>query len=298
MAAVQNLLLRVFIAVTTILIGVQCGSLHGRVGKLTILSGEDTTERTNQQRRFRRENPSTNSHHCALLSSPWLESNVPSKDRGLIYRLKVLPMSDGPRRAVFPEQPLFRFVRRVYRCCQTGNRCENVKGIQGRLSGSHIDFLLSEDVLSVTVVRAEIHLHISNPQQLNIQPLVPFLEKRKLPTRYSVGVKDTELEMRVDLLFLFRALQQATGGARGRPSLIDMRRAGGLSRPGAPEPREWVRALQETTPAEPGEVLGPLRSAVELGLALHCSGADATAVHCQSHGVQLLHTPFIALSYR
>lgn len=46
-----------------------------------------------------------------------------------------------------------------------------------------MEFLLSQDVLSVTVMRAEIHLRVLNPQHLNIEPVLSYMAKRKLPTR-------------------------------------------------------------------------------------------------------------------
>lgn len=78
---------------------------------------------------------------CGQLTAPWTDTEVTSLsgDWTLMYRLKVLPLSkDGPHRLVFPEQPLFRFIRRVYRCCQMGHRCGGVKGLQGRdTAGQH-----------------------------------------------------------------------------------------------------------------------------------------------------------------
>ncbi|KAF4070340.1 hypothetical protein AMELA_G00284400 [Ameiurus melas] len=232
---------------------------------------------------------------CGQLTAPWTETEVPSLsgDWSLMYRLKVFPMSqEGPHRLVFPEQPLFRFVRRVYRCCQMGHHCGGVKGLQGReAAGSTVEFVLSQDVWSVPILRAEVHLHISNPHQLNVQPLLPWLEKRHLPTRYSVWWKDSVLEVRVDLLFLFQALQ-ALRGRRGGSSVMEIRRVGGL---------HPLRA-SETRPTEAqggdGRAVRPLQVPVELGLALHCSTVELnTPLPCESHGVRLLHTPFITLSY-
>lgn len=101
----------------------------------------------------------------------------------------------------------------------------------------------------------------------------------------------------MDLLFLFQGLQEAAGGARGGPSLVDMRRVGGLSRGGQ---RDWPGALlslQDTATDQLGEGLGPLLNAVDLGLALNCK-MGGVGVSCEHNGVHLLHTPFIALSYR
>uniref|UniRef100_A0A3B1K8K5 Si:ch211-170d8.2 n=1 Tax=Astyanax mexicanus TaxID=7994 RepID=A0A3B1K8K5_ASTMX len=241
---------------------------------------------------------------CTTLAMPWTEARLQGGHWGHIYRLKVLNMGEGgPKRAVFPEQSLFRFVRRVYHCCQMGFHCGGVKGLQGReAGGSSIEFRLSEDVLSAPVVRAEIHLQVSNPQHLNIQPLLPSLEKRQLPTRYAAWSKDGVSELRVDLTFLFQALQRALGSGRGGPSLLDIRRVGGLSRPWASDSRD--KGFHDPILAVLGEGHGDgwlersLQSAAELGLALHCSTTETNTQPCQNHRVRLLHTPFITLSYR
>lgn len=119
------------LAFMTIAIGVQCRSLRTQLRKVTSFQGERKIRIGHVQRRSRRE-PGSEHDQCALLSAPWTESTTPLGDWGQMYRLKILStMSDAPRRAVFPEQPLFRFVRRVYRCCQAGYHCGSVKGIQG-----------------------------------------------------------------------------------------------------------------------------------------------------------------------
>ncbi|KAF7694817.1 uncharacterized protein si:ch211-170d8.2 [Silurus meridionalis] len=229
---------------------------------------------------------------CGQLTAPWTDTEVTSLsgDWSLMYRLKVLPMSkDGPHRLVFPEQPLFRFVRRVYRCCQMGHHCGGVKGLQGRqAAGSTVEFVLSEDVWSAPILRAEVHLHISNPHQLKVQPLLPWLEKRHLPTRYSVWWKDGMLEVKVDLLFLFQALQ-ALRGKRGGSSIMEIRHVAGL---------HTLRAREAETQGGDWGLERLLQVPVDLGLALHCTTVDLnTSVACESYGVRLLHTPFITLSY-
>lgn len=123
-----SLLVLAFMAIT---IGVQCRSLRSQLRKVTSFQGERKIRIGHVQRRSRRE-PGSGHDQCALLSAPWTESTTPLGDWGQMYRLTILStMSDGPRRAVFPEQALFRFVRRVYRCCQVGYHCGSVKGIQG-----------------------------------------------------------------------------------------------------------------------------------------------------------------------
>ncbi|KAJ8414764.1 hypothetical protein AAFF_G00022870 [Aldrovandia affinis] len=284
--------------------GGQCRTLQRGLSKSSFFGeGHETLATYVQPRRRRRDSAETQREHCALLAAPWMEATGHFEDNGQLYRLRVLSLPEGgPRRGVFPELPLFRFVRRVYRCCQMGFHCRGVKGIQGRLNGgSEVEFLLSEDVLSVPVVRAEVHLHLQNPNHLRVEPWLPSVAKRdkKSHTRYSVWSKDDVMEMRVDMLFLFQGLQEVAGGARRGPSLVDLRRVGGLARlrgeglRGSQDPR----SLQDTDGDIWGEGESFLRSALELGLVLHCSRGGAVAP-CKENGVRLLHAPFIALSYR
>ncbi|XP_051950011.1 uncharacterized protein si:ch211-170d8.2 [Xyrauchen texanus] len=305
MATVTHILIPLlFLAFMAFPIGIQCRSLRAHLRKMTSFQGERKIRTGHVQRRIRRE-PDSERDQCDLQSAPWTESTTPVGDWGQMYRLKILStMSDGPRRAVFPERPLFRFVRRVYRCCQLGYHCGSVKGIQGQKVGGNIEFLLGEDVLSAPLARAEVHFHFSNPQHLDIQPVLPSLEKRGFPTRYSVWKRDGVLELRVDLLGLFQALQLAIGGAKRGPSLMEMHRVRGLTRPGALGQRERPPSLQDTAPVEwgeeneDGEAAAPLKPALELGLALHYSLAHNILQPCQTNGVQLTHTPFITLAYR
>ncbi|KAG5840704.1 uncharacterized protein si:ch211-170d8.2 [Anguilla anguilla] len=284
--------------------GGQCRTLQTWISKSSFFpDGHDVFNTYVQPRRRRRDTLETQREHCALLAAPWMESTGHFEGEGQLYRLRVLSLSEeGPRRTVFPEQPLFRFVRRVYRCCQMGFHCRGVKGIQGRLNGgSEVEFLLSADVLSVPVVRAEVHLHIVNPNHLTVEPWLPAVAKRdkRSYTRYSIWSKDEVVELRVDLLFLFQSLQAVTRGVQRGPGLADLRRVGRLARlrgeslGGGQNP--W--SLQDTD----GEMWGGgenfLRSALELGLLLHCSRGGAE-VPCEENGVSLLHAPFIALSYR
>ncbi|XP_071374903.1 uncharacterized protein [Centroberyx affinis] len=258
-----------------------------------------STLRTNTLRRWRRGTAGTHRERCAELAAPWMETARPPQDNATLLRLRVRPFSPGGSQGiVFPGKALFSFVRRVYHCCQEGLRCGSVKGIQGRLN-TDVEFLLTQDVLSIaSVTRAELHLQLFNPQRLHIRPVLPSMAKRNLPTRYSLWPRGDMVELRVDLLFLFHGLQEAAGGgAGGGPSLVNMRRVGGFSRGGpAPPPAAAPRALQDTD----GDVWGdgaPTPPTLELGLALGCS-RDGAGVSCAPSGVHLLHTPFVALSYR
>uniref|UniRef100_A0A8C4F640 Uncharacterized protein n=1 Tax=Dicentrarchus labrax TaxID=13489 RepID=A0A8C4F640_DICLA len=181
--------------------------------------------------------------------------------------------SQGP---VFPGKSLFSFVRRVYRCCQEGISCRSVKGIQGRLRGD-VEFLLTREISSLTLLRAELHLQLSNPQHLDVHPVLSSMAKRGLPTRYSLWSRGNTVELRVDLLFLLQSLQEAAGGADGGPGLVNMRRV-------------VFSSLQDTDGA------GAL-PALDLGLVLGCS-RDGSGVSCGAGGVHLSHTPFMALFYQ
>uniref|UniRef100_A0A8C8GJW6 Uncharacterized protein n=1 Tax=Oncorhynchus tshawytscha TaxID=74940 RepID=A0A8C8GJW6_ONCTS len=287
--------------VSTNFIGVQSRAVQEILSKSSAFQDGPNTLPTDILRRWRRESDETQRQHCAMLSAPWMETSAYPMELALLHRLRVRSMAQGGlRRTVFPEQPLFHFVRRVYHCCQLGFHCRGVKGIQGSISGdTDLEFLLSQDALSVTVMRAEIHLYVLNPQHLNIEPVLPYMAKRKLPTRYSFGSRENVLELRVDLLFLFQGLQEAAGGVRGEPSLVDMRKVGELSSGGPRERPVAPWSLQDTNADLLGEGVGPLLMAMELGLALalNCD-RGGVEVSCEHNGVHLLHSPFIALSYR
>ncbi|XP_066546025.1 uncharacterized protein LOC136713037 [Amia ocellicauda] len=229
---------------------------------------------------------------CALMTGPWVEAAGGGGRAGQLYRLRMVPLSaEGPRRAVFPEQPLFQFVRRVYRCCQLGFSCRTVKGIQGRMTGdAEVQFVVSGDVFSVSLFRAELHLQLSNPHRLRVEPLLTSQPNHA--TRFAMSAAEGRLDLTLDLLFLFPSLQESAGGHAGL-RITHLRREGG---------RAWgatgqeLGGLQEPPPVTLGGGSFPALDP-ELGLALRCFHGD-TAVPCAEQGVHLLHAPFLALSYR
>ena len=90
--------------------------------------------RLHMLKRWKREVTDAHRQPCAELSAPWRESSEPPAEGATLLRLRVRSFAQGgPRSAVFPGKSLFNFVRRVYRCCQEGFLCRNVKGIQGHL---------------------------------------------------------------------------------------------------------------------------------------------------------------------
>ncbi|CAL8343335.1 unnamed protein product [Lota lota] len=256
--------------------------------------------RLHMLKRWKRE--VMDAHPCAELTSPWKESSAQPAERATVLRLRIRSYAQGgSRSAVFPGKSLFNFVRRAYRCCQEGFLCRNVKGIQGHLrEGAHAEFLLNPDVLAMPIMRAELHLQIFNPQHLSIQPVLLFLAKRNLPTRYDVWARGDMVDLKVDLLPLLQGLVETAGGrgGGGASSLMNMLRLGVRSRGGPPE-APGQQSLQDTDEDDVwGEGLShrPPPPPLELGLALSCSH-DGHGLPCEHAGLRLSHMPFIALSY-
>lgn len=108
-----------------ILMMLSCCGVFGRaVGTSELLSREphEATLRTDR---------------CAELEAPWLENTQEARvDSGTRLEISMRHFSARASRGlVFPGKPLFGFVRRVYRCCQEGENCRRLKGIQGRMRG-------------------------------------------------------------------------------------------------------------------------------------------------------------------
>ncbi|KAL6114607.1 uncharacterized protein ACO6RY_05331 [Pungitius sinensis] len=256
------------------------------------------TLRTDAPGRWRRGVAETRLERCLELVAPWLQNTQAPEDNATLLHLRFRPFSPrASRYSVFPGKALFSFVRRVYHCCQEGVNCRNVKGIQGRLrGGTDVEFFLTREVLSLTITRAELHLQLSNPQHLDIYPVLSSLAKQDLPTRYSSGSKGSTVELRVDLLLLLQNLKQ--GGVGGASSLENMRRTAFSSGRHPPGERPASGALQDTDAADVlGDGVAGALPALELGLILGCRQATAW-VSCGTGGVHLLHTPFVALYYR
>uniref|UniRef100_A0A669CGP5 Uncharacterized protein n=1 Tax=Oreochromis niloticus TaxID=8128 RepID=A0A669CGP5_ORENI len=267
-----------------ILMTLSCCGVFGRaVGTSELLSREphEATLRTGRWLR-------STADRCAELEAPWLENTQEAPvDSGTRLEIRMRHFSSRASRGlVFPGKPLFSFVRRVYRCCQEGVNCRRLKGIQGRMKGG-VEFVLTGEILSLTVTRAELHLQLSNPQHLDIRPVLPSMEKHKLPTRYTLGSQGHTVELRVDLLFLFHSAQEVMGGRRRGPSLTNIWRAVFLSGGDPPGEKPFVKDSEDN-------MLGtPL---LDLGLVLGCS-QDGTEVSCRDGGVDFTHTPFMALYF-
>lgn len=55
--------------------------------------------------------------------------------------------------------------------------------ISSSSSGTDVEFLLTRESLPLTATRAELHLQLSNPQHLDLHPVLSAAAKRGLPTR-------------------------------------------------------------------------------------------------------------------
>ncbi|XP_008415774.1 uncharacterized protein LOC103469695 [Poecilia reticulata] len=253
--------------------------------------------RTDGVRRWRRGVAAeAHGERCAELGAAWLENTRPAPERGsTVLQLRVRPFSPGPSRGlVFPGKSLFTFIRRVYRCCQERVGCRSVKGIQGRLRGAAgVEFVLTREILATTVSRAELHLQLSNPLGLDISPVIPFMAKRNLPTRYSVASRGDAVELRVELLFLLRLLQEAAGNGGRSRSLVNAQ----LGRLLSSEDKKTSLGIVQDADGEAWHDRNHSRSlAWDVGLVLGCSRAGS-GVPCESGGVHLSDAPFMALFY-
>lgn len=250
--------------------------VYGRVLSLRTTEEYDAALRMDVLKRWRRGIADAHRERCAELITPWIENTQAPRGDATLLQLHVRPFSPRVSHGLlFPGKSLFSFVRRLYHCCQQKVHCRSVKGIQGRLRGeADVEFLLLREIASLTVTRAELHLQLANPQHVDIRPVLPFLEKRNLPTRYSSWMRGDVMEIRVDLQFLIKSLQEAAGGATSSgPSLVNMRRV--------------EKPLKDSDVAGDGTATG-----IELGLVLDCSPS------CKSSSVHLSHAPFIALYYK
>ncbi|XP_045889899.1 uncharacterized protein si:ch211-170d8.2 [Micropterus dolomieu] len=249
---------------------------------------------------WRRGVVETHRERCAELAAPWLENTQQApENNATLLQLRVRPFSPGASHGlVFPGKCLFSFVRRVYHCCQAGLNCRSVKGIQGHLRGdTSVEFLLTREIPSLTVRSAELHLQLSNPQHLDIHPVLSSMAKRGLPTRYNLWSRGNTVELKVDLLSFFQSLQEAAGGAGGGPSLMNLRRVVFSSRGDPPGEKPASGALQDTDGDMWGDGVASTLSVLELGLVLGCTQAGS-GVSCGAGGVHLLHTPFMALYFK
>ncbi|XP_008274963.1 uncharacterized protein LOC103353653 [Stegastes partitus] len=291
-----------FITVMTSNFGVfgRAVDTHGFLSQSSKTAHEspEPTLRTDTSRRSRAAE--THRERCADFATHWQENTQQAPgDNGTLFQLHVRPFSPGSSRGlIFPGKFLFSFVRRLYRCCQEGMKCRSVKGIQGRLrAGRDMEFILTREILSLTIRKAELHLQLSNPQHLDIRPLLPSMVKHNLPTRFNVVSRGDLVELKVDLLFLFQTLQEVAGGARQGASLVNIRRGSFFSSGDPTGEKPSSAAPKHSDNDEQEDGVANTLPALDLGLILSCSQAGSE-VSCGAGGVHLFHMPFVALYHR
>ncbi|KAJ0019547.1 hypothetical protein NQD34_007116 [Periophthalmus magnuspinnatus] len=240
--------------------------------RTTVEYDERASLRTNMLKRWRRGITNAHRERCAELTASWLENTEVPQGDVMPMPLRVRPFAPGiSHGSVFPGKSLFSFVRRVYHCCQQKVHCRSVKGIQGRLRGeADVEFLLLKEISSLTVTRAELHLQLSNPHHAPVRPVLPSLAKRNIPTRYGSSTQGDMTEIRVDLQFIIKALQDVAGGTASP----------GLS---------LVNIRSEERPHKDSD---DTARDLDLGLILDCG------LSCKFNNVHILHAPFIVLYYK
>ncbi|XP_053306685.1 uncharacterized protein LOC128468855 [Spea bombifrons] len=112
---------------------------------------------------------------CNHLSQAWTrgQDTIYSQEPSTTYQFKVFT---GPLRPISPHYNLVQYMNRVYKCCKLGFNCNLVRGLQGTLDvgdeGYMVEFFLDPEVLTATVVQAELHLEVPASDQLTVIPVL------------------------------------------------------------------------------------------------------------------------------
>ncbi|XP_033903036.3 uncharacterized protein LOC117428264 [Acipenser ruthenus] len=182
---------------------------------------------------------------CVQMTEPWTvgrpsAASLPG-DR-LVYRLKVHASSAaGQRQPIFPQHHLFQYLGKVYQCCKTGFVCRKIKGIQGRLTRDaarrEVEFLVNPDVGALEIQRAELHVQISNPDRVRVEPVLTLQHAENqdaVSSRYVGVMREGVSDFTLDLAFLFQTLKDLLGRGSG-PQTPEPHRVGvpaGAAQPG------------------------------------------------------------------
>ncbi|XP_041079711.1 uncharacterized protein si:ch211-170d8.2 [Polyodon spathula] len=219
------------------------GSFMDRPGKggLFRVATDDSTKGHQQPR-------------CVHMTEPWAvgrpgAASLPG-DR-LVYRLKIhVSSAAGQRQPIFPQRHLFQYLGEVYQCCKTGFICRKIKGIQGRLTRDagrgEVQFLVNPDVGALQIQRAELHVQISNPDRVRVEPVLTLQhadDQDAVSSRYVAVMREVVSDLTLDLAFLFQTLKDLLGRGKG-PQTPEPRREGvpaGAAQPG----REGVLSVMQ-----------------------------------------------------
>ncbi|KAM4808062.1 uncharacterized protein WCC33_002784 [Rhinophrynus dorsalis] len=147
---------------------------------------------------------------CNYMSQPWLQRPdvFYNMDPSALFLFRVFT---GPLRPIFPQHNLFRFISRIYRCCKLGFPCRRVKGLQGTLNAGDgrkaVEFYIDSDILSLSILRAELHLEVSVTDQLTV---IPVLTTNGIAlSRFTQSRSEHVADLILDVMFLFQILKES-----------------------------------------------------------------------------------------
>ncbi|XP_029427126.1 uncharacterized protein LOC115073103 [Rhinatrema bivittatum] len=159
---------------------------------------------------------------CIHMSQPWVWGHLGllGQQMSSSFKLRLHTAPSGPTRPAFPQQHLFQYIRTIYSCCKLGFACRKVKGLQGKIEvddeGTNLEFYIDSDILGLSILRAELHLEISNPDHITVTPVLSTSATRS--TSHLKLARADVSDLTLDATFLFHLLQEA-GGTRREMSL-------------------------------------------------------------------------------
>ncbi|KAG8455743.1 hypothetical protein GDO86_001800 [Hymenochirus boettgeri] len=146
---------------------------------------------------------------CSFLSQQWAwhQDIVYQPDPSAIFMLRVFT---GPLRPMFPEQNLFRYISRVYKCCKLGFTCKRIKGLQGTLAfgdgKKEVEFYFDPDIFSLSILRAELHLQVSLSDQLVVIPVL--MAKGRTYSSFTQLKREHFTDLALDVMFLLKMMKE------------------------------------------------------------------------------------------
>ncbi|XP_072443946.1 uncharacterized protein [Chiloscyllium punctatum] len=201
-------------------------------GSLELDLSNDTLDPAIHKRMGRRETFLGLRHpHCSKSRESWssTSSGLAEVTDTVKYRVTITTASTEPPWKVFPLWHLLMFMKRFYSCCKLGYPCKKIRGYQGRLIGHDerkMEFFLRPEYLNLNVLRAQLNLHIANPDRVMLEAEIRVKLRgitASKTTRNITWHKHDESELAFDTLFLFKMMKEAhfkEGGGTIEFSLI------------------------------------------------------------------------------
>ncbi|MEE6504535.1 hypothetical protein FKM82_005228 [Ascaphus truei] len=146
---------------------------------------------------------------CIHMSQPWTHGQdaVRNQDPSSVFLFSVFT---GSLKPIFPQQNLFQYISRIYRCCKLGFTCRKIKGLQGTIEvgdrRKEMEFYVDLDITNLSILRAELHLEVSNSDGLTV---IPVLRAKGTPhSRYLQLIRNRVSDLTLDVMFLFKMLKE------------------------------------------------------------------------------------------